>query len=204
MDLYGDMKVVDIMHTPGELHDATADKVKNYHRLVDHAFKRSSAGMSVPIPKQHQGHIHPNSIQILKHEDGRDFSLGKGGFGEVFKGRLYGVLDVAVKKLLIYDTFNVREFRKEVDILFQLRDEHIITFKGACLDAGNCFLVTELAALGDLASALRAHSSRMAWKVQGLRIALQVLTVILPSADLRIAAAVHEELRTMKRSSAAC
>eukprot|EP00951_Prasinocladus_malaysianus_P022487 scaffold188477_cov47-Prasinocladus_malaysianus.AAC.1 len=151
--LYGELKVMDIMHTPGTFHDADEEKVSHYHRLVDHAFGRGS-GISVPLPAQQPGHIHPNSIQILKHSDGTDWVLGSGGFGQ--------------------DTFNVVDFRNEVQIMHSLRHEHIITFKGACLNAEKCFLVTEFAAGGDLLSALQTEPDVMQWRERGLRLALQV------------------------------
>ena len=41
--------------------------------------------------------VRPNEIDIMRDADGKDIKLGEGGFGQVFKGRMNGVLDVAVK-----------------------------------------------------------------------------------------------------------
>jgi len=66
------------------------------------------------------------------------------------------------------------EFLNEVQILFNLQHEHIITCKGAYMSATRCQLVTEFARGGDLAKAIANLPHLVVWDCQGLRIAWQV------------------------------
>lgn len=78
-------------------------------------------------------------------------SLGKGAFGEVFKGRLHGK-DVAVKKLFNQkvDDDALIDFKQEITIMSNLHHPNILLFMGACTKPGSFAIITELMPRGSL------------------------------------------------------
>lgn len=104
----------------------------------------------------------PSDVDICKRLDGSLWRLGKGGFGEVFKGLKDGVDEVAVKVIRIQSTHSaVEQFKQEIDMISKLRHRHILQFYGACIKPNCLYMVTELMQT-DLFSALR-HSGRYQW-----------------------------------------
>ena len=104
----------------------------------------------------------PSDVNICKRLDGSLWRLGKGGFGEVFKGLKDGVDEVAVKVIRIKNTSAaVEQFKKEIDMISKLRHRHILQFYGACIKPDCLYMVTELMQT-DLFSALR-HNARYQW-----------------------------------------
>lgn len=78
--------------------------------------------------------------QVVKH-----FSVGKGAFGEVFKGLLHGK-EVAIKQLYVKDKLNdelLNEFRTEVQIMITLRHPNICLMMGACTQPENLMIIME-------------------------------------------------------------
>eukprot|EP01118_Nematostelium_gracile_P000928 TRINITY_DN1091_c0_g1_i1.p1 TRINITY_DN1091_c0_g1~~TRINITY_DN1091_c0_g1_i1.p1 ORF type:complete len:533 (-),score=127.27 TRINITY_DN1091_c0_g1_i1:144-1694(-) len=71
--------------------------------------------------------------------------IGGGCFGSVYKGTCRGV-PVAIKKLLKQDLDPkmMEEFRKEVDIMTQMRNPNVVLFMGACTQPGRMCIVCEL------------------------------------------------------------
>lgn len=104
----------------------------------------------------------PSDVNICKRLDGSLWRLGKGGFGEVFKGMKDGVDEVAVKVIRIKNTSTaVEQFKQEIDMISKLRHRHILQFYGACIKPDCLYMVTELMQT-DLFSALR-HNARYQW-----------------------------------------
>jgi len=71
--------------------------------------------------------------------------IGTGCFGNVYKGKCRGV-GVAVKQLLKQelDARALEDFRKEVDIMAQMRHPNVCLFMGACFEKGKMAIITEL------------------------------------------------------------
>jgi len=71
--------------------------------------------------------------------------IGGGCFGSVFKGKCRGQ-DVAIKQLLKQDLDSkiLEDFRREVDIMTQMRHPNVVLFMGACTEPGKMVIVTEL------------------------------------------------------------
>jgi len=71
--------------------------------------------------------------------------IGTGCFGNVYKGKCRGI-NVAIKQLLKQelDAKALEDFRKEVDIMAQMRHPNVCLFMGACLEKGKMAIVTEL------------------------------------------------------------
>eukprot|EP01114_Cavostelium_apophysatum_P014808 TRINITY_DN3928_c0_g1_i1.p1 TRINITY_DN3928_c0_g1~~TRINITY_DN3928_c0_g1_i1.p1 ORF type:complete len:545 (+),score=163.03 TRINITY_DN3928_c0_g1_i1:159-1793(+) len=71
--------------------------------------------------------------------------IGGGCFGSVFKGKCRGI-NVAIKQLLKQDLDPkiMEDFRREVDIMTQMRHPNVVLFMGACTEKGKMCIVTEL------------------------------------------------------------
>ncbi|CAN6690014.1 unnamed protein product [Malus baccata var. baccata] len=78
-----------------------------------------------------------------------DFSdankLGRGGFGAVYKGRLFNGQLIAVKRLANNSQQGDREFKNEVELLAQLQHRNLVRLLGFCLKADERLLIYEYA-----------------------------------------------------------
>ncbi|PRQ31254.1 putative protein kinase RLK-Pelle-DLSV family [Rosa chinensis] len=76
-----------------------------------------------------------------------DFSdenkLGQGGFGAVYKGRLYNGRYIAVKRLSKSSGQGDREFKNEVTLVAQLQHRNLVRLLGFCLKANERLLIYE-------------------------------------------------------------
>jgi len=71
--------------------------------------------------------------------------IGGGCFGSVYKGKCRGQ-NVAIKQLLKQDLDSkiLEDFRREVDIMTQMRHPNVVLFMGACTEPGKMAIVCEL------------------------------------------------------------
>jgi len=92
--------------------------------------------------------------------------LGRGGFGEVYKGMWRGT-EVAVKKLLHQKmtTKQVREFRREVQTMSKLRHPNVVLFMGANTRPPNLCILTEFLLHGNLYDVLHDKRVKIDWKL---------------------------------------
>ncbi len=107
-------------------------------------------------PSSYDWELLPSDVEICLKADGTYWKLGKGGFGEVFKGIKDGIDEVAVKVIRLQaSSFTaVAQFKQEIDMISKLRHRHILQFYGACVQPNCLYMVTELMQT-DLFSALR-------------------------------------------------
>lgn len=116
----------------------------------------------------------PSDVKICKKADGTLWRLGKGGFGEVFKGLKDSVDEVAVKVIRIESTpVVINQFKQEIDIISKLRHRHILQFYGACIQPNCLYMVTELMQT-DLFSSLRKDIRYMWTGIYGKEVLLGV------------------------------
>lgn len=113
--------------------------------------------------------LDPTEVALCKTRDGSLCRLGKGGFGEVFKGLRDGVDEVAVKiiKLSNCSPRILTQFKAEIDLISKLRHRHIVQFYGACIQPLNFYMVTELMS-NDLFSILRLPHEAERYKWSGI------------------------------------
>ena len=116
----------------------------------------SPVGVAHSFDTQYDWELLPTDVQICLRPSGEQWRIGRGGFGEVFKGLKDGVDEVAVKVIHLGSSMNSiqEEFKKEIDLISKLRHKNILQFYGACVKPGYLYMVTELMQT-DLFSALR-------------------------------------------------
>jgi len=92
--------------------------------------------------------------------------IGKGNFGEVYKGTYLGT-DVAIKRLFfVDDDFMQKYIEREMDTLTQLNHPNIVQLIGLCIGLDDLFIVTEFVSGGNLHSKLEDKSIEMDWKLR--------------------------------------
>ena len=78
--------------------------------------------------------MRPEDVEICLDAAGNRWQLGCGGFGAVYKGRLQGSTDVAVKLVAGHSPKELARFANEVAILQALRHTNVVQFLGASLE----------------------------------------------------------------------
>jgi len=99
--------------------------------------------------------IAPNEVEF-------EVSIGKGSFGEVFKGTCRGQV-VAVKVLNKQNLPEkaLREFEREVILISKYTHPNIVQFMGACFVPDHMMIVTEFIPRGDLEDMLADSSIKL-------------------------------------------
>ncbi|CAN1189067.1 G-type lectin S-receptor-like serine/threonine-protein kinase CES101 [Linum perenne] len=93
--------------------------------------------------------------------------LGQGGFGPVYKGKLVGGLEVAIKRLAASSKQGVVEFKNEVSLIAKLQHDNLVKLVGCCIDKGEKILVYEYLPNKSLDFSLFAstnQNTRLDWK----------------------------------------
>lgn len=126
---------------------------------------------SAPPPPSHRDpqyewELLPGDVEICLRLDGTKWQLGRGGFGEVYKGVKDGIDEVAVKVIRLQNTTLSNQFKTEIDMISKLRHKNIVQFYGACLSPPSLFMVTELMQQ-DLFSALRKEKDAILYRWSG-------------------------------------
>ncbi|KAJ0533231.1 putative protein kinase RLK-Pelle-DLSV family [Helianthus annuus] len=69
--------------------------------------------------------------------------LGKGGFGEVYKGKLVDGQEVAVKRLSKTSGQGIKEFKNETELIAKLQHTNLVRLLGCCVEKQEQILVYE-------------------------------------------------------------
>ncbi|PQM36923.1 cysteine-rich receptor-like protein kinase 26 [Prunus yedoensis var. nudiflora] len=84
-----------------------------------------------------------NSIKIATSNFSEANKLGRGGFGAVYRGRLWNEEDIAVKRLSRDSAQGDIEFKNEVALVAKLQHRNLVRLLGFCLEGNERLLVYE-------------------------------------------------------------
>jgi len=155
----------------------------NYH----HKPKLGQAGSEENASLVINGHPNENSFESGHFRDQISFEeiiigerIGRGNYGEVFKGNWRGTT-VAIKKMkLPYAATGQEEgeiltdFEREAEIMRSLRHPNVVQFLGICkVNSVEVYIITEFMPLGSLNKILHDRNLSLEWGLC-LRIAMDV------------------------------
>nr|KAG5705283.1 hypothetical protein BaRGS_010734 [Batillaria attramentaria] len=115
--------------------------------------------LTVPCP-QTRPVVHFRELEISRESVKLISKLGDGRFGDVWKGKLWDTVDVAVK-ILKPDTKSQAAFLEEGKVLCRLRHVRILQVLAVCTADTPAYIVTELMAGGTLLLYLRRDDGQL-------------------------------------------
>ncbi|KAL8469842.1 hypothetical protein ACS0TY_032625 [Phlomoides rotata] len=132
-----------------------------------------TSGSGGSLPSDLCKHFSLDEIKAATHNFDNNFVIGRGGFGNVYKGAVDGgATTVAIKRLNSTSNQGVREFLTEIEMLTKLRHLHLVSLIGYCDDYGEMILVYDYMSHGTLRDHLyNSENSALTWN-QRLRICL--------------------------------
>ncbi|CAA2971474.1 Serine threonine kinase [Olea europaea subsp. europaea] len=135
--------------------------VKDSHT---NAIKTSGWGSS--LPSDLCRHFRLEEIKFATDNFNESFVIGRGGFGNVYKGYIdNGATAVAVKRLNPSSNQGAREFKTEIQILSTLRHLHLVSLIGYRDEKGEMILVYDYMLNGTLRDHLyKTENSPLQWK----------------------------------------
>ncbi|GAB4825516.1 hypothetical protein Ancab_008390 [Ancistrocladus abbreviatus] len=123
--------------------------------------------------------FNPKELERATNNYSKSNIVGKGGFGEVYKGILPDGQVIAIKKSLKFDPSQTEQFAKEVIVLSKINHMNVVKLLGCCLEMVVPVLVYEFISNGTLRDHLTndAKASRLTWEKR-LSIATEVASVL--------------------------
>ncbi|BAU02438.1 hypothetical protein VIGAN_11196900 [Vigna angularis var. angularis] len=88
-------------------------------------------------------HFNLTAIELATNNFSNENKIGKGGFGEVYKGILPNGRRIAVKRLSKSSKQGVAEFKTEVLLIAKLQHRNLVEFIGFCLEEEEKILIYE-------------------------------------------------------------
>ncbi|XP_067677182.1 proto-oncogene tyrosine-protein kinase Src-like [Haliotis asinina] len=134
---------------------------QNMLDLIDH-YKRSTDGLCTVLTDacpRIRPIVHFRELEVTRDSLKMTTKLGAGCFGEVWKGKLRNVIDVAVKTLKP-GTMSPEAFLAEAKIMHQLRHKKLVQLIAVCTDEEPILIMTELMANGALLDYIRKDEGK--------------------------------------------
>ncbi|KAL3844588.1 hypothetical protein ACJIZ3_001991 [Penstemon smallii] len=125
-----------------------------------------TSGSGSSLPSNLCKHFLLDEMKSATNNFNDNFVIGKGGFGNVYKGYIdNGATAVAIKRLNTSSNQGVHEFLTEINMLSKLRHLHLVSLLGYCDENGEMILVYEYMAHGTLREHLyNSENSLLPWK----------------------------------------
>mmetsp|Transcript_37618 Transcript_37618/g.70280 ORF Transcript_37618/g.70280 Transcript_37618/m.70280 type:complete len:676 (+) Transcript_37618:178-2205(+) len=158
--------VLDLMHEPGAMYEAGTQKQEEYIRWLDNGASETHT-VTISMRQELAGRVprpnwHVETSDVVCPRKDEDL-LGKGGFGQVFKGTWAGAT-VAIK--VVRDKqptdYDVLNFILEIALLSRLNHPNVMRFWRGCAEFAtgghrNLLMVTEHIEKGGLSTLLHGH-----------------------------------------------
>ncbi|GMY39332.1 receptor-like protein kinase FERONIA [Fagus crenata] len=131
---------------------------------------KSTRTKASSLPEELCRHFSLDEIKTATNNFHEELIIGRGGFGNVYKGLIdKGLTDdgttVAIKRLNPESRQGAKEFRTEIEMLSQLRHVHLVSLIGYCNDEGEMILVYEYMTNGTLSDHLdNTNDNPLTWK----------------------------------------
>ncbi|XP_023888743.1 receptor-like protein kinase FERONIA [Quercus suber] len=127
---------------------------------------KSTRTKASSLPDEVCRHFSLEEIKTATDNFHQELIIGKGGFGNVYKGLIdEGTVAVAIKRLKPGSGQGAREFKTEIEMLSQLRHGHLVSLIGYCNDEGEMILVYEFMSNGTLSEHLfNTKTDPLTWK----------------------------------------
>ncbi|PIN26783.1 Serine/threonine protein kinase [Handroanthus impetiginosus] len=130
------------------------------------ASRSTTNDSSLPLPSDLCRRFSLDELKMATGNFNDNFVIGKGGFGNVYKGLIdHGASTVAIKRLKSSSSQGAREFLNEIEMLSKLRHLHLVSLVGYCNENGEMILVYDYMAHGTLRDHLyNSDNSSLKWK----------------------------------------
>ncbi|XP_030482869.2 receptor-like protein kinase FERONIA [Cannabis sativa] len=133
---------------------------RDFHKGKSNKFSKASS-----LPEEICRRFSLSEIKTATNDFDDELVIGRGGFGNVFRGIIDDESTVAVKRLNPDSRQGAREFVTEIEMLSQLRHVHLVSLIGYCDDGGEMILVYEYVANGTLRDHIYgSNNDPLPWK----------------------------------------
>lgn len=134
-----------------------------FSELVNH-YKSQADGLccrlTTPCPRSRPSHLRMRDVEVARRNVSMEREIGRGNFGEVYYGKLNGVIEVAVKQLKNNGQMSNDKFLKEAQIMHKLVHEKIVQLIAVCSTESPILIITEYMPKGSLIEYLRQLAVR--------------------------------------------
>ncbi|KAF8030041.1 hypothetical protein BT93_E2460 [Corymbia citriodora subsp. variegata] len=119
------------------------DSVKNEELSADLCGTDGLAGDTKQVGGPDIPLFNFSSIEAATNFFSEENRLGLGGFGPVYKGKLFGGQEIAVKRLSRKSSQGVEEFKNEVMLIAKLQHRNLVRLLGFCVQGEDKMLIYE-------------------------------------------------------------